>query len=416
MWRIESDPILRSPVVVVGWLAGVPAHDATLGNFARAVAAIPRLRQRIVVGLGGRMQWVDDPDFSLAHHVLFRHSAPRAELRDVLDLAEPDATTPFDTARPPWQCTIVNGLRAKRAAFVFKFHHSLTDGVGGVDWANSLFDHDPLETNVAPPPKPPVAPAAHSGNAVAHATELLQSLRRMLAPVDAPLSPLFVGRGIDRKMEALEVPLAAIVCAADALDVTVNEVFLAAVAGGLSEYHAYFGATAPALRFTMPISLRQEGDETGGNRFAPARFVMPIDDPSLRTRAHIARAIVRAQRREPALKLTDVVAALLARLPTPAVTRIFGDMLRNIDVDIVDVPGLRQRVFLGGAEVLSMWAFAPPTGAALSITLLSHVENCCVAVLCDTKAVADPALLRNCLAHGFDEVAACGAATEARPA
>jgi hypothetical protein len=77
-------------------------------------------------------------------------------------------------------------------------------------------------------------------------------------------------------------------------------------------------------------------------------------------------------------------------------------------VDIVDVPGLRQTVSLGGAPVVSMWAFAPPTGAALSITLLSHIDNCCIAVLCDAKAVQEPALLRNCLAHAFDEVVALG--------
>ena len=38
---------------------------------------------------------------------------------------------------------------------------------------------------------------------------------------------------------------------------------------------------------TLPINLRQRGDDAGGNRFAPARFPVPtnIDDP----RERIAR-------------------------------------------------------------------------------------------------------------------------------
>jgi WS/DGAT/MGAT family acyltransferase len=416
---MEADPVLRSPVVVVGWLQGTPARDAALANFARAVDAIPRLRQRVVAEFGGAMRWQEDQDFSLGHHVQFRHARPRGELRDVLDMAQADATAPFDPARPPWQCTIVEGLRDKRAGFIFRFHHSLTDGVGGVEWAKSLFDHDATTLSDAASPKPPVMTDAHAGNVVHQASEMAKSLRRLLAPVDAPLSRLFAGRGLDRQMEALAIPLPAMRRAADVLDVTLNELFLAAVAGALHTYHAHFGVAAPALRFTMPISLRVEGDEAGGNRFAPARFVMSIDDPDLRARAHIARTVVRAQRREPALRLADAVADVLARLPTPAVTRLFGGLLRNIDVDIVDVPGLQLPVSLGGASVVSMWAFAPPTGAALSITLLSHVDTCCVAVLCDTKAVQDPPLLRNCLAHSLDEVTAVAAGaddTVTRPA
>ncbi|HVV35647.1 MAG TPA: wax ester/triacylglycerol synthase domain-containing protein [Acidimicrobiales bacterium] len=410
MWRIETDPVLRSPVVVVGWLDEVPDHDGVMANFARAVGLIPRLRQRIVSGFAGAMHWEDDPDFSLDHHVHFRHTRPNGRLRDVLDIAEADATTAFDMARPPWACTVLAGLHEKHAAFVFKFHHSMTDGVGGVEWASLLFDHDDTDAVAAVvPPKPPVAAAHRVGNPVHQVADLISSVGRMLAPVAAPLSPVLTGRSLDRRMETIDVPLSELRRAAAALEVTLNEAFLAGVAGGLRAYHVHLGAPVPALRFTMPISLREEGDASGGNRFAPARFVMPIDDPDVHARAQIARGIVRQERGEPALKLTDIIAALLARLPTPMVTRVFGDMLRNIDVDVVDVPGLTKPAYLGGASVSAMYAFAPPTGAALSITLLSHLDTCCVAVLCDTKPVSDPALLRKCLADAFDEVVACGA-------
>lgn len=410
MWRIETDPVLRSPVVVVGLLDAAPARDAVLANFAYAANVIPHFKQCIASSATGTMRWVDDPDFSLAHHLRFRHTRPHGRLRDVLDIAQDDATAAFDPARPPWHCTVVEGMQNKTAAFILKFHHSMTDGVGAIELAGGLFDNAAAESDAAvPPAKPPVANAAHSSSRLHQATAMAGSVRRMLAPVSAPLSPLLLGRSLDRRMELFEVPLPALRSAADALDATVNEVFLAGVAGGLHAYHQHFGVAVPALRFTMPISLREPGDAPGGNRFAPARFVMPIDDPDPRMRVKIAKAIVRHERHEPALKLTDVVADVLARLPTPVVTRVFGDLLRNVDVDIVDVPGLSRPVRLGGAGVVSMWAFAPPTGAALSITLLSHCDSCCIAVLCDTKPVADAELMRKCLAHAFDEIVAIAA-------
>jgi hypothetical protein len=115
---------------------------------------------------------------------------------------------------------------------------------------------------------------------------------------------------------------------------------------------------------------------------------------------------VRRWRAEPAVGLTGVLAAVLDRVPTPVVQRMFAGMLRSVDVDAVDVDGLRHRAFLGGALVERMWAFAPPTGAALSITLLSHGDTGCVGIAADRAAVPDSELLAACVEHGFDEVLA----------
>lgn len=407
MLRIESDPVLRSPVVVVGLLDRCPSHDAIRENFVRGVAAIPRLRQRISQNASG-MRWTDDESFEVEHHLRYARVRPHGGLREVLDLAEPDATAPFDSVRPPWLCTIVEGLTAGRAAFVLKFHHTLTDGVGGVELARSLFDTvDAVDDEPKARPTRPQTTEPRRG-LVGQATHLLGSVGRMLAPAGAPLSPLFVGRSLDRRMDAFDVALSDMRAAARSVDVTVNELFLSAVTGGLHDYHARLGADVAALRFTMPISLRTEDDAAGGNQFVPARFVLPIDDPDPAVRAHLAASMVRRWRREPALGLTSLIADGLARLPTQVVTRVFAGLLRNVDADVVDVAGLRHPAFLAGAQVLSMWAFAPPTGAALSITLLSHGPKCCIAILSDRAAVADTGLLLTCFEHAFDEVIALG--------
>ena len=50
------------------------------------------------------------------------------------------AMTAFDRARPLWEFTLVEQLEGGRAALVMKLHHSLTDGLGGMQLMLTLFD------------------------------------------------------------------------------------------------------------------------------------------------------------------------------------------------------------------------------------------------------------------------------------
>jgi hypothetical protein len=233
-----------------------------------------------------------------------------------------------------------------------------------------------------------------------------RSIAKMLAPAREPLSPILLGRGLDRRLHVIDVPLNGLRHAAKASGGSVNDALLAAVAGGIREYHDACGSKLDAMRVTMPISIRHEGDDPGGNRFTPARFVLPIDDPDPAHRIELAGAIARGWRHEPAVGLTPALAWFLGLLPAPVVQRAFAGMLRSMDVDVVDVPGLREPAYLAGAQVERLWAFAPPTGAAMSITLVSHLQSACVGIASDLAAVQDAELLARCIEHGLDEVLA----------
>lgn len=426
IWHIQGDPVLRSPILAVGLLDRVPPWTRVRAAMARAVEEIPRLHQRLDANpLGGRPQWVDDDAFCLDHHL--RHvRATTPDLRALLDLAEPDVMTAFDPARPLWQLTVVDGLESGQAAFVLRFHHTITDGVGGIELAERIFDRSrrgpaaaaPVVDAPAAPGRRregvPVADLVRVGVASAldplgtarTALHTARSVAKMLAPARDPLSPILRGRGLDRRLHVIEVPFAGLREAAKATGGTINDVFLAAVGGGLRAYHDALGSPLDAMRVTMPISLRKETDAPGGNRFTPARFILPIDDPDPVKRTELAGAIVRSWRAEPAVGMTPAIAWLLERLPPPLIQRAFAGMLRSMDVDAVDVPGLAAPAYFAGSRVDRLWAFAPPTGAALSITLVSHQDTACVGVAADLAAVSDPDLLASCFEHGFDEVLA----------
>jgi len=153
-WYMERDPLLRSTVVVVGLLDRAPDHDVLRARIDRATRAVPSFRDRIVLPplRLARPRWARVAELDLAWHVRRVAAAPPGGLAEVLEVARIAATSAFDPARPLWALTVVEGLTGGRAAFVLAFHHSLTDGIGGIQLAQHVFD---LQRE--PDPQDPVA-------------------------------------------------------------------------------------------------------------------------------------------------------------------------------------------------------------------------------------------------------------------
>jgi WS/DGAT/MGAT family acyltransferase len=447
LWTIEKDPCLRSTIVAVSLLDRSPDLNRLGLRIANACDLIPRLRQRVVAAplRLGPPRWQLDEYFDINYHFR-RVAAPEpGDLRSVLDIAGQMAMTAFDKDRPLWEFTLVEGLEHGRAAFIQKVHHSFTDGVGGMKLAHLLLDdkRNPTairtETHGADPRHTsglasvaesfaadvrsaatvsvrgvqalPAAAARAMTNPGGPATSVLRQLRsigKLLAPVTQPLSPIMHDRGLSRRLDSFDVPLDALLTAAHTADSSLNDAFLAAVAGGMRRYHQQHQAPVGALRVTMPINLRRPGDPPGSNRFTPARFTLPIATVDAGDRMRELGQLARRWRKEPSLPLTDVIAGVFNRLPVFAATSILGSMLKAIDFVATNVPGPKESTYLAGAKVVREYAFAPPSGAAFSVALMSHADQCCIGINADTAAVLDPDVLTLCLREGFDEVLAVG--------
>jgi diacylglycerol O-acyltransferase / wax synthase len=457
MWRVEADPLLRSTVTAVSVLDRPPDWDELRRRLAVAVREVPRLTQRVRTHLPiGSPRWEDDPNFDLSYH-LRRLRLQDATFDSVLAIAAASAMGGFDRSRPPWEFVVFEGLDDGRAVLVQKFHHSMTDGVGGLRLAALLFDLERDPTRPTGDEKPSgvasaegretsrTGPSSRLSSLPASAASALVSLpraiggaafrasrsplktvsavvdasrwgARLLAPVSAPLSPVLRGRSTSLHFEAFDVDLATVRAAARGAGCKVNDVFLAAVVGGLARYHAKNGVHVDALRMTLPISIRTDSDPLGSNRITLVRFKVPCGDSDARSRLSQLSEIVAAWRGGPALRITDLLARGLNALPGPAVSAVFGQMLKNVDFVATNVPGFPVPFYVAGAEVVRLYAFAPTCGSALNVSLVSHVGRCCIGVSADPAAVSDTSLLVRCLQSGFDEVLAvaadCGGATE----
>ena len=443
MWNIERDPHLRSPIVVVLVLDRAPSWKRVLERLERGSRLIPRMRQRVVEPAVrvGPPAWSADPNFDLSYHAR-RVRLPKGSTFDaVLELAARAAMGDFDRARPLWEYTLVEGLPKKRAAFVLKVHHSMTDGVGGMRLLMMLFDLERKPMSHTPEPEPVDLPtfsatglvgsglawqarrAADSAQRVAGAarttwervredaagalddiTAAAGSIARFLAPAGEPCSPLINGRSLDRRVSVLRVPLDNLKRAAATTGGTLNDVFVAGVVGGLQRYHASHDSDVSELRMIMPINLRGEGAALGGNHFTPARMIVPlsIDDPAELVREIGVRC--RELRAEPAVALSESVAGVLNRLPRRVATLLFGSMLKGADFVTSNVPGSPFPLYLCGAKVDALYAFAPLSGTAANIALLSHCGDCYLGINTDPRAIPDIKRFTKSIRQGLKEI------------
>ena len=161
-WYMERDPALRSTVVAIAWLEGSPDWDVLVAKLEAATRLIPMFRQRIV-DVPGRLappRWTIDDRFDLTWHLRRMDSPFPHTPATVLTLARNAAMTGFDPSHPLWEFTLVEHLERGRARLVMKLHHSLTDGLGGMQLALLLYD---TEATVAPVPQVDLAEGERLG-------------------------------------------------------------------------------------------------------------------------------------------------------------------------------------------------------------------------------------------------------------
>ncbi len=441
MWRIEADPRLRSPMTIVDLLDQQPDWDRLRTAHDWASRLIPRFRQRVqepALGIGSPI-WIDDADFDLDYH-LQRVALPApGTRRQLLDLAQAEAMTPFDRARAPWRAVLYEGLEGGKGAYLLKIHHSMTDGQGGVQLVGLLHSRTraPSPQKSAPPARPGehVSAIGVLAEQVAHApaaalrsvrgtldlsarlalrpwagvkaaAHFAGSLERVLAPPPTDPSPLLRERSLSWRFDSLEVPLDDLKRAGKAAGGSLNDAYIAALLGGLRRYHDELGSPVDSVPMAMPISLRSGDHPMGGNRFAGVRFAAPVgtDDPV--ERIQTIHEFVLDVRDEPAIDALGFAAPLLNRLPTAVVATWYAGQTANLDLQASNVAGLPWEAYIAGAKIERMLPFGPVPGCALMVTLLSYAGTCCIGVNMDAAAVTEPDLLMSCLQGGLDEVLA----------
>ena len=389
-----------------------PAYEDLVAQIGSRLHLIPRYRQRLAfVPFGqGRPVWVDDPHFNVAFHV--RHTAlpgPGGEpqLRRLAGRAFSQA---LDRSRPLWELWLVEGLAGDRFAVLSKTHHSLVDGVSGVDIATVLFDASAEPMPVAPPdqdwiPRPLPTDAQLLADAlVERATvpgELVRGVRATLrgprhvagrvgralggmsalARVglqSAPPSPLNLRIGPHRRFTWVTGDLQEFKAVKNALGGTVNDVVLAVVAGALGRYLRRHGEPTEGLvlRAMVPVSVRADVERGAlGNKVAAMWSPLPVgtEDPVARLLA-ISRAMEGIKDSGQAVG-AQVLTELTGFAPPTIIAQAARLQARQrmFNLVVTNVPGPQLSLYVLGRRLQSLFPMVPlAENQALGIAIMSY--------------------------------------------
>jgi diacylglycerol O-acyltransferase len=443
LWRLEKDPFLSSNIVNITILDGPPDVARLRRRLDRATRVVPRLRHRVQpapLNLAPP-SWVDDAGFDLDFHV--RHIALPApgRLDQLLELAVLLAADPLERSRPLWEFLVVDGLEGGRAALLQKFHHTVVDGEAGVRLTAQFVDLErdapeppPLSADELPPPEPPqdanpaetlvdalttalripIGLARQSAELIADpsripiagttAVETVRGVVNQLQDTEKARSPLWTARSLKRRLEVLRVPLEDTRVAAKALGGTLNVAFLTAATTAAGEYHRRLGQPVDLLRATMAISTRTE--TSGANAYTLARVLVPTGEMPISDRFAAIRDATASARAASASANLDALATVAALLPLSVVTRIARQQTQTVDFATSNVRAAPFPVYIAGAKVLENYPVGPLGGVAFNLTLLSYDGSLDMGLHIDTRAVTEPALLRDLTKDAFRDLIA----------
>jgi len=413
-----------------------PALSELEGLIASKLHLIQRYRQRVrTVPLElGRPVWADDPHFDLGYHV--RHVALPAPGDDAAfcRLMGRIMSQPLDRERPLWETWLVEGLEGGQWALIFKVHHCMVDGIAGVGLLTVLLD---LEADTAvgepqawePRQEPTtllkvldawgglmsdiVSVAMEIPASVAHplaavrsawgASEGLVRLAERLLPtrrlsIEGPIGPHRVWAHSSTSLDAVK-------SIRSAFGGTVNDVVLAAVAGGYRALLIERGddADRAVVRSLVPVSTRHDdGRGVLDNRVSALLYELPVQLASPIERLEAVQAQMSDLKASHIAEAGELLTSV-GNLAPPVMVGTFSRAAirymhrfgqQSLNTVTTNIPGPQVSLFCLGREMSEYRPFVPIShGLRVGTAILSYNGRLFFGVTGDYETMPDIGLL-----------------------
>lgn len=417
-----------SKMHVAGLLEFTPPADAP-SNFLRETIAQAR-DQEVVAPWNQKLahprlqfsplhSWVTDEHFDFDYHVRRSALASPGDQRELGILVSRLHSNHLDLTRPPWELHVIEGLEDGRFALYMKIHHALVDGYSAMRiLARSLSrDPDARDTRFffTTPPEPrrprtprpqasnPLESAVRSlgevGNAVTSGvgaaagltsalvnTQLRRDGERALiaGSASAPHSILNARISRNRRFATQQYEFDRLKKLSSRHGATLNDVALAILGGGLRSFLGEMDALPDrSLVAFLPVNVRPQGDEGGGNSVGAILAPMGTDIADPVERLEAITAATAAAKGELQKMSSAAIIAYSAALLAPAGAQIAGALTGieppwpyTFNLCVSNVPGPREPLYFNGARLDATFPVSIPIhGMALNITLQSYADT-----------------------------------------
>jgi WS/DGAT/MGAT family acyltransferase len=405
------------------------------------LGTLPRYRQRLSelhTGGVGWPAWEVDKQFDIAKHVHRAALPAPGGDRELMDWLGDYWSHRLDRRRPLWDAVLLEGLEGGRWALVTKTHHCMVDGVGSIDVGHVLLDPSPEPRDPSDFPRAKsstqalgehstllrlptaAAGAARAGASLAlHPSQLAEMAGKARALGDllvrdevipAPHTTLNQPIGELRRFDMVRVSLSDLKLIKSRLGGTVNDVVLAATAGGLRKLIISRGEKPPGrgLRAMVPVNVRQAGEGLAlGNRISSLFVELPVaDEAPLMRYAHAVEAAEKLKAGTQSMGSETLLS--LAGYAPPVVHVMLAQSLfasRLFNITVTNVPGPQLPLYALGSRLVEVAGLVPLAAEhGVGVAILSYDGHVTFGLIADRDSVPDLAVLRDGIEESLDEL------------
>lgn len=378
--------------------------------------------------------WVEDEDIDLEHHVRHVTLPKPGTNRQLQQLVARLHSTLLDRSRPLWEFYVIDGLKSGQVALYTKAHHAGIDGQAGVALGRALFDLAPSGRSIRPPrPKArsnqyQLGIAELAGAAVRNTAlqfvklvkmtpDMARAVKNVVAArpsfdelakrkwlkdfrLFAPRTPLNVAITNQRSFAGKTVPLLEVKMVAKRLGVSVNDVVMATVSGGLRRHlQQSHELPSKAMSAMVPVSLREAGDTTANNQVSmilvnlatdlahPAERLKKINESSQSAKTMMSRIKAAIPTDFPIFGAPWLISGLATMVGRSRLTNVLPSFA---NVVISNVAGAPVPLYFAGAQVVSYYPVSIAAhGMALNVTVQSYNGRLDYGLIACRRAVPD---------------------------
>ncbi len=385
------------------------------------------------IDTGFRWVWRDisatGRELDLRHHFQRRTIKPGSGIRGLWEMVSDLHALRLDRSAPLWMAYLIDGLPGGRFAFYIKVHHTVVDGVAGLQMITESLSTDPDERGMPPfyaaqePSRRPeptsprtrpgplttllgVAAAASSGvelTAKAARAWLGDALGSLLtpsivAPFGAPPTRFNSTLGPYRAAAGTSLDRARVRALQKAARVTGNDVVVtiisAAMRGWLAEHGELPGRSLVAI---CPVTVRTReiaAADSHGNQFGMGLCPLGTDiadDMERLELVHNGMAHIKKQvaERGPGAMLLAMGPAIGPTILLPMLP--FDTKLPpSFNIPISNVPGPPEKRYFNGARVDEIYPVSAIwDGMALNVTVCSYADQVSIGYVADRDVMPD---------------------------
>lgn len=386
--------------------------------------------------------WEDDPFFDIENHVLRIGLPSPGDEATLKDMISKLASRPLDRSKPLWEFHLIENLIGGGSFLVVRLHHAIADGIALMSVLMTLCDVEPD----APWPEPEsekahrrrgrrvrslfhpaasffattksvadegmlmLANPSHLMERASQAKAFAARLARLtLLPPDT--RTIFKGKLERKKVVAWTQNLSMedVKQIKTAFGVTVNDVLMAVVAGGLRQYLLAHGKRVPKnlnIRAMVPVNLRPLKQSAKlGNHFGLVVLSLPlgIENPLDR--------VLEVKRRMDDLKNSPEAVVGYTLLEAMGMTPV---QIENLAVQffamkstlvLTNVPGPRQKLYFAGSPIEHIMFWVPQSGRlGMGVSIFSYAGSVSVGVMTDDSLVSDPEAIAEFIERDFADM------------